>query len=98
MALQPKLAEGLPGVKTGLPSDPFACLEQKTSKSRGSARRQAVESRGRANPSYLDSDGLPNYFPPRDGDVNRGSDTPDRADLLAADARGIGQHQPGVCD
>jgi hypothetical protein len=26
-------------------------------------------------PSYLDSDGLASYFPPRDGEANRGSDT-----------------------
>ena len=26
-------------------------------------------------PSYLDSDGLANYFPPRDGEANHGSDT-----------------------
>jgi hypothetical protein len=34
-------------------------------------------------PSYLDSDGLANYFPPRDGEANRGSDTL-TAYLLAA--------------
>jgi hypothetical protein len=34
-------------------------------------------------PNYLDSDGLANYFPPRDGEANRGSDTL-TAYLLAA--------------
>ena len=35
VALQPKLAEGLPGVKDWFALYPFACLEQKTSKSVG---------------------------------------------------------------
>jgi hypothetical protein len=83
MSLQPKLAEGLPGVRDWFANYPFACLEQKTSKSRGPARRQAVADRGGAIPSYLDSDGLANYFPPRDGEANHGSDTL-TAYLLAA--------------
>ena len=41
-------------------------------------------------PGYLDSDGLASYFPPRDGDASRGSDTL-TAYLLAAthEAAGI---------
>ncbi|MBK9443158.1 MAG: alpha-2-macroglobulin [Comamonadaceae bacterium] len=90
MMLQPKLAEGLPGVKDWFANYPFACLEQKTSKSVGlrDARlwRQVVNQ----IPSYLDADGLANYFPPRDGDANHGSDTL-TAYLLAAshEASGI---------
>jgi hypothetical protein len=49
LALQPKLAEGLPGVRDWFARYPFACLEQKTSKSIGPARRQAVAGRGRAD-------------------------------------------------
>lgn len=75
MSLQPKLAEGLPGVRDWWARYPFACLEQKTSKAvglRDGAMWQTVMAQ---LPTYLDSDGLANYFPPRDGDANRGSDT-----------------------
>ena len=74
LALQPKLAEGLPGVRDWFANYPYACLEQKTSKSIG--LRDAALWQGVVNqiPSYLDSDGLANYFPPREGDANHGSD------------------------
>jgi hypothetical protein len=45
-------------------------------------------------PTYLDSDGLASYFPPRDGEGNRGSDT--LTAYLLAGPRGLGP-QPGVC-
>jgi uncharacterized protein YfaS (alpha-2-macroglobulin family) len=83
MALQPKLAEGLPGVKDWFALYPFACLEQKTSKSVGLRSVLLWQSVAAQIPSYLDSDGLANYFPPRDGEANRGSDTL-TAYLLAA--------------
>jgi hypothetical protein len=74
LALQPRLAEGLPGVRDWFANYPFACLEQKTSKSIG--LRDAKLWQGVVNqiPSYLDGDGLANYFPPRAGDGNHGSD------------------------
>ncbi|MDO8455473.1 MAG: MG2 domain-containing protein [Burkholderiaceae bacterium] len=75
MSLQPKLAEGLPGVKDWFARYPFACLEQKTSKSVGLRDGKLWETVAAQIPSYLDSDGLANYFPPRDGEANRGSDT-----------------------
>ena len=52
---------------------PFVCLEQKTSKSWAS---RAALWAGVANalPTYLDSDGLANYFPPRADDPPHGSD------------------------
>jgi hypothetical protein len=83
MSLQPKLAEGLPGVRDWFARYPFACLEQKTSKSVGLRDGKLWETVAAQIPSYLDSDGLANYFPPRDGDANRGSDTL-TAYLLAA--------------
>ena len=83
MALQPKLAEGLPGVKDWFALYPFACLEQKTSKSVGLRDGKLWQSVAAQIPSYLDSDGLANFFPPRDGEANRGSDTL-TAYLLAA--------------
>ncbi len=75
LALQPKLATGLPGVRDWFLRYPYSCLEQKTSKAIG--LRDAKMWRGvvAQMPSYLDSDGLANYFPPRDGDTNHGSDT-----------------------
>jgi alpha-2-macroglobulin len=73
--LTPKLAEGLPGVRDWWARYPFACLEQKTSKSVGLRDGKLWQSVVAQLPTYLDSDGLANYFPPREGDANRGSDT-----------------------
>ncbi|QDL55464.1 alpha-2-macroglobulin family protein [Rhodoferax aquaticus] len=83
LALQPKLAEGMPGVRDWFTSYPFICLEQKTSKSVGLRDGKLWQTVAAQIPSYLDSDGLANYFPPRDGEANRGSDTL-TAYLLAA--------------
>ena len=90
MSLQPKLAEGLPGVRDWFARYPFICLEQKTSKSVGLRDGKLWQTVAAQIPSYLDSDGLAHYFPPRDGDANRGSDTL-TAYLLAAthEAAGI---------
>ncbi|HVZ45879.1 MAG TPA: MG2 domain-containing protein [Ramlibacter sp.] len=74
LALQPKLAEGLDGVRDWFAAYPFICLEQKASKSvglRDAAMWQAVVAQ---LPSYLDRDGLASYFPPRDGEADHGSD------------------------
>jgi hypothetical protein len=54
---------------------PFACLEQKTSKAVGLRDGKLWQTVVAQLPTYLDSDGLASYFPPRDGDSNRGSDT-----------------------
>jgi uncharacterized protein YfaS (alpha-2-macroglobulin family) len=75
MSLQPKLAEGLPGVKDWFANYPFACLEQKTSKAVGLRDGKRWQTVVGQIPGYLDSDGLASYFPPRDGESNRGSDT-----------------------
>nr|WP_295770441.1 MG2 domain-containing protein [Rhodoferax sp.] len=75
MSLQPKLAEGLPGVKDWFANYPFACLEQKTSKSVGLRDGKLWQTVAAQIPSYLDNDGLANYFPPRDGEADHGSDT-----------------------
>ncbi|RYF31867.1 MAG: alpha-2-macroglobulin, partial [Comamonadaceae bacterium] len=74
MSLQPKLAEGLPGVRDYFANYPFICLEQKTSKSVGLRDGAMWKGVIAQIPGYLDSDGLANYFPPRDGEANRGSD------------------------
>ncbi|RIX77389.1 alpha-2-macroglobulin family protein [Acidovorax cavernicola] len=74
MSLQPKLAEGLPGVRDWFANYPFSCLEQKTSKSVGLRDAKMWQGVLATLPTYLDSDGLASYFPPRDGEANRGSD------------------------
>lgn len=83
LALQPKLAEGLPGVRDWFINYPFACLEQKTSKAVGLRDEKMWQTVLAQLPTYLDADGLASYFPPRDGEGNRGSDTL-TAYLLAA--------------
>lgn len=74
LALQPRLAEGLPGVRDWFANYPFICLEQKTSKSVGLRDAKMWQGVLAQLPTYLDSDGLASYFPPRDGESNRGSD------------------------
>jgi alpha-2-macroglobulin len=83
LALQPKLAEGMPGVRDYFANYPFICLEQKTSKSVGLRDAKLWQSVAAQLPTYLDSDGLASYFPPRAGEGDRGSDTL-TAYLLAA--------------
>ena len=83
MSLQPKLAEGLPGVKDWFANYPFTCLEQTASKAIGLRDGKLWQTLTAQLPSYLDSDGLASYFPPRDGEADRGSDTL-TAYLLAA--------------
>ncbi|WP_213778409.1 Ig-like domain-containing alpha-2-macroglobulin family protein [Caballeronia sp. dw_276] len=73
VTLQPKLADGLPGVRRWFERYPYSCLEQQTSRSLGLndlAQWQTVIAR---MPSYLDSDGLANYFPPSDDSRAYGS-------------------------
>ena len=74
MSLQPKLAEGMDGVRDWFANYPFACLEQKTSKSVGLRDGKLWQTVVGQIPNYLDSDGLASYFPPRDGEGSRGSD------------------------
>jgi alpha-2-macroglobulin len=75
IALQPKLAEGLPGARDYFANYPFICLEQKTSKSIGLRDVKLWQSVASTIPTYLDADGLASYFPPRAGEGDRGSDT-----------------------
>lgn len=90
MSLQPKLAEGMDGVRDWFANYPFICLEQKTSKAVGLRDARLWQTVLAQLPGYLDSDGLASYFPPRDGEANRGSDAL-TAYLLAAthEAAGI---------
>ena len=83
MALQPRLAEGLPGVRDWFENYPYACLEQKASKAIGLRDTALWQQVVNQVPSYLDADGLASYFPPREGDARGGSDVL-TAYLLAA--------------
>jgi hypothetical protein len=75
MSLQPRLAEGLPGVRDWFANYPFSCLEQKVSKALGLRDVKTWQTVQGQIPGYLDADGLASYFPPRDGEANKGSDT-----------------------
>jgi uncharacterized protein YfaS (alpha-2-macroglobulin family) len=75
VSVQPKLSDGLPGVRRWFERYPYGCLEQLTSRALGLAdvaQWQAVIAR---MPVYLDRDGLANYFPPSDDTANTGSPT-----------------------
>lgn len=74
VAVQPSLSGALPGMRRYFETYPFICLEQKTSKSVGLKDRKLWETVANALPTYLDSDGLASYFPPRAEDGPRGSD------------------------
>ena len=75
LTLQPKLADGLQGVRDWFARYPFSCLEQQASKAIGLRDAAAWQQLRAQLPAYLDADGLASYFPPREGDGARGSDT-----------------------
>ncbi len=89
LSLQPRLADGMPGVRDWFLNYPFACLEQKTSKAVGLRDAKLWQTVVSQLPTYLDSDGLASYFPPREGDASRGSDVL-TAYLLAASHEAAG--------
>ncbi|MEO8312149.1 MAG: MG2 domain-containing protein [Caldimonas sp.] len=74
VAVQPKLTGALPGIRRYFETYPFICLEQKTSKSVGLKDATLWAGVANALPTYLDSDGLASYFPPRADEAPRGSD------------------------
>ncbi len=74
VGVQPRLSGALPGMRRYFETYPFACLEQKTSKAVGLADGKLWQAVANALPTYLDSDGLANYFPPRAEDGPHGSD------------------------
>ncbi|MFC3624745.1 alpha-2-macroglobulin [Vogesella amnigena] len=74
VSVQSRLGNSLPAVQRWFEDYPFACLEQRTSKSIG-MDSDALWSRTMAElPMYLDSDGLADYFPLREGSAYKGSD------------------------
>ncbi|WOB08531.1 alpha-2-macroglobulin family protein [Piscinibacter gummiphilus] len=74
VAVQPRLTGALPGIRRYFETYPFICLEQKTSKAVGLKDAKLWAAVANALPTYLDSDGLASYFPPRADDGARGSD------------------------
>ena len=74
VAVQPKITGALPGMRRYFETYPFTCLEQKTSKSVGLNDAAMWAAVANALPTYLDSDGLAGYFPPREQDPPHGSD------------------------
>lgn len=95
LALQPRLAEGLPAVRDWFIRYPFVCLEQKTSKAVGLRDPKLWQTVVNQLPTYLDSDGLASYFPPRDGETRSGSDILTAYLLSATDeARKLGLNYP----
>ena len=83
LSLQPRLAEGLDGIRDWFRAYPYNCLEQQVSKAIGMRDAKAWQAVVEQLPEYLDSDGLASYFPPRGGEDSRGSDVL-TAYLLAA--------------
>jgi len=74
VGVQPRLSGALPGMRRFFETYPFMCLEQKTSKAVGLKDPKLWGAVANALPTYLDSDGLASYFPPRAEDGPRGSD------------------------
>ncbi|WP_298011137.1 MG2 domain-containing protein [uncultured Aquabacterium sp.] len=75
VALKPRLADGLPGVREFFARYPWSCLEQRTSVAIGLRDAAYWQSIASQIPLYLDEDGLANYFPPSSGMPRTGSDS-----------------------
>ncbi|MBL8328965.1 MAG: alpha-2-macroglobulin [Rubrivivax sp.] len=71
---QAQLSGALPGIRRYFETYPFTCLEQQASKAIGLRDDAQWTALMQALPTYLDSDGLAAYFPPREADAPRGSD------------------------
>ena len=61
--LQPRIADGLAGVREYMSLYPYGCLEQKISKAVALKDKALWQERMRELPSYLDDEGLLKYFP-----------------------------------
>lgn len=74
VGLQPKLSGALPGLRRFFETYPYRCLEQRTSRALALHDDALWKEVQGDIASYLDRDGLANYFPPRAEDPARGSD------------------------
>ena len=74
VGVQPRLSGALPGLRRYFETYPYSCLEQMTSKAIGLRDRKLWSGVTNVMLTYLDRDGLANYFPPRPSDGPTGSD------------------------
>lgn len=74
VSLAPTIAGSLAGVQNWLQRYPFRCLEQRTSRAVGLADMGLWQALVEDLPSYLDSDGLAQFFPVREGEAAAGSE------------------------
>ncbi len=74
VSLAPTLAGSLGGVQDWLARYPYRCLEQRTSRAVGLGDAALWQGIVDDLPTYLDSDGLAQFFPVRDGDPPSGSE------------------------
>jgi uncharacterized protein YfaS (alpha-2-macroglobulin family) len=74
VGVQPRLSGALPGLRRYFETYPYSCLEQMTSKAIGLRDQKLWSALTNTLPTYLDRDGLANYFPPRAEDRASGSD------------------------
>jgi hypothetical protein len=61
--LQPRIGDGLSGVREYMSRYPYGCLEQKISKAVALKDKALWQARMRELPAYLDDEGLLKYFP-----------------------------------
>jgi len=88
LSWQAKLSGALPGLRRFFETYPYNCLEQLSSKTLGLHNATAWADVMAKLPTYLDSDGLANYFPPRADQPAQGSDTLTAYVLAAANEAG----------
>ncbi len=74
IGVQARLSGALPGLRRYFESYPFSCLEQKVSAALGLSDAKRWEAVVAQLPTYLDRDGLANYFPADAAAPARGSD------------------------
>ncbi len=89
VAVQPRLSGALPGLRRFFETYPYNCLEQRTSKALGLQDAAQWASVANSLPTYLDADGLANFYPPRAEDGPRGSDRLTAYVLAAAHEAGV---------
>lgn len=73
--LQARLADELPSVRDWFRRYPFTCLEQRSSIAIGLDDKARWDAIMAELPTYLDGDGLAQYFPSQEGSRASGSDT-----------------------
>jgi uncharacterized protein YfaS (alpha-2-macroglobulin family) len=74
IGVEPRLTGALPGIRRFFERYPYGCLEQRVSIAIGLGDTKQWTALANALPTYLDSNGLANYFPPRAEDRANGSD------------------------